>query len=96
MVVEVDHRDAERADGGGGQVEYADTGVAQRLPMVGVRAGRRGVEDQADVGEVGHGEQSVDARPKTSRTPRRFARARPSEPGSMPIMAAISSGPSAA
>src|SRR5208337_5313015 len=74
VVLEVDHRDAERSDGCGGEVENAYTGVAQHLPVLGVCARGGGVEHQSDVVEIGHGEQSVDAL-------RRGGHAKPFGPG---------------
>ena len=57
VFVEVDHRDAERPDGGRGEVEHPDSGVAQLGPVGAVRSGGGGVEDELDVAEVRHGQE---------------------------------------
>ena len=49
VVVEVDHRHAERADRGGRQVEHPHAGVGAASPVGAVRARGGGVEDELDV-----------------------------------------------
>ena len=91
VLVEVDRRDDERADRGRGEV---DQPLAVRRERRGVRlvgAGRGGVEDDVDLVEARQRDQARRRRRRWSATPSRAARASPSESGSMPTIAAISS-----
>src|SRR6476660_7018350 len=60
VLVEVDHRDAEGPDGGGGEVEHPHARVAQLGPVGAMCAGGGGVEYELDVTEVRHRKQAVD------------------------------------
>ena len=61
VLVQVDRRHHVRAERGRGQVDHRAAVRAQHLVVAPVRAGRGGVEDQLDVGELGQRDQPVDA-----------------------------------
>jgi hypothetical protein len=90
VLLQVDHRDAVRADGRRRQVDHADAGLACAARIVlHMRAGAGGVEDEVDVA----GTRPCGVRPSTpfvgggdAHALRRDA-ARPSRGGSMPTMA---------
>jgi hypothetical protein len=60
VLIEIDHWNAERPDGRGGEVEHPHTRFSQLGPVGAVCTGRGGVENEFDVAEVRHGQESVD------------------------------------
>ena len=91
VVVEVDHRYAERTHRGGCQVDDPNAANPQSSPIGVMRGCGGGVEDEFYVGESGKREEPVDTSAVVG-TPWCFARASPSESGSMPTRAAIVRG----
>ena len=92
MRVDVDGGHDVRPDRGGRQVDHRDCRCcASTAVVVHVRAGRRRVEHDADLVEVRQLEQPSTPVVGRRRRPSAAARARPSDAGSMPTIAPISS-----
>jgi hypothetical protein len=91
MRVEIHHRHAVRADGSGRQVDHANAGLerAQERVVLHMCAGRRRIEHEVDLVEHGQAREPFHAFMRR-RHAELAARARPSEAGSMPTIAAIS------